>query len=183
MLPNNPLPDNPPYAATCAHDLSIALPNVHATQALGEALANMTGEGDIIALFGALGAGKTTLVQAYCRTLGVLEEVSSPTFNLVHLYEGLLAGRNITLWHCDLYRLEHAQEALALGLEEAFGAAIMLIEWPERLGADLPEDALRIYLQADEADDVGRTALLRAGKPWQQRLERLKQIYAGCVII
>jgi tRNA threonylcarbamoyladenosine biosynthesis protein TsaE len=88
-----------------------------------------------------------------------------------------LAGEPIELWHCDLYRLEHAREALALGLEEAFGRAIVLIEWPERLGGDVPEEALVLTLQQAPQAPQARIAHMQAGTIWQERLDLVKKIY------
>jgi tRNA threonylcarbamoyladenosine biosynthesis protein TsaE len=83
--------------------------------------------GVVVGLSGELGAGKTTLVRAIAAGLGVKESVTSPTFALVHRYDG-----RVPVWHVDAYRLKADDEARDLGLEEA-GEAIVLIEWPERL--------------------------------------------------
>lgn len=132
------------------------LADAAATMALGARLAAAAAPGDVIALWGGLGAGKTTLARGFLRALGFAEEVPSPTFTLVQSYE--LA--NLTVWHFDLYRLARPQEAWELGLEEALESGVALIEWPERLGALLPKDRLDVTLA--ETDGDRRSATIKA---------------------
>ena len=104
--------------------------------------------GDVIALSGALGAGKSELARAIIQAIDPTEDdVPSPTFTLVQHY-ALADGT--PLWHLDLYRIEDAQDAMALGLDDAFVDAVCLIEWPERLKNFLPKTNLSIHLYADE---------------------------------
>ena len=113
----------------------------------------------IVALSGDLGAGKTTLAQAICRGLGVTDDVTSPTYALVHEYVRANGG---IVHHLDLYRLEHAHELPNIGWEAIVGdPGIVLIEWPERAGALLPKDAVRIDLEHLPGDPDRR--LLLAG--------------------
>ena len=133
-----------------------------ATDRLGAALAGRLGAGDVVALEGPVGAGKTHLARAAIRAAQAAagaeaEDVPSPTFTLVQTY---WAG-DLEIWHADLYRLASAQEAWELGLEEAFDAALCLIEWPDRLGAALPRDAVRIALRPTP-DDTARDARITA---------------------
>jgi len=109
---------------------------------VGAALAARLRPGDVVALSGELGAGKTTLARAILRALGHAGEVPSPTFALVQPYPDL----SPPVWHVDLYRLRTPEEADALGLEEALSAGALLIEWPERLGGRLWPEALRLVL-------------------------------------
>ncbi len=109
---------------------------------VGAALAGLLRPGDVVALSGELGAGKTTLARAILRALGHAGEVPSPTFALVQPYPDL----SPPVWHVDLYRLRTPEEADALGLEEALAAGALLIEWPERLGGRLWPEALRLVL-------------------------------------
>src|SRR4051812_16180206 len=113
--------------------MSIRLADAEATEAFGRALAAELRAGDSIALFGALGAGKTTLSRGILRGLGHQGDVGSPTFPIVQTYEP--PDTRIPVWHVDLYRIEDASELGELGLDEAREAAAMLIEWPERLPA------------------------------------------------
>ncbi len=110
----------------------------------------------VVAIAGDLGTGKTTLVRAIARGLGVTEPVTSPTFALVHRYEGTAT----TVYHVDAYRLRRAAEAADLGLDDMLGEgdAVVLIEWPERLGEALPPVTHRIGLEY--ADDPAMRVLV-----------------------
>src|SRR5256714_6120767 len=108
----------------------VDLPDETATAALAAGIAAMAAPGDIIALKGDLGTGKTAFARAFIRACGNEDEVPSPTFTLVQVYD---AGPTV-IWHFDLYRIRAPEEAWELGIEDAFFAGISLIEWPERLG-------------------------------------------------
>lgn len=114
-----------------------------ATEAFGASLAPVVRPGDVIALFGDLGAGKTTLARGLLRGLGFEGEVASPTFPIILPYEAL----RVPVWHVDLYRIEDSAELDELCLDEAKGEAALLIEWPERLGGRLWPDSLRLTLR------------------------------------
>ena len=121
--------------------------------------------GDIIALKGDLGAGKTTFARGFIRARGCTEEVPSPTFTLVQVYELGAAA----IWHFDLYRINSPEEAWELGIEDAFVEGISLIEWPEHLGPLLPRRRLEIeFLFGDRPE--ARCAVLDPGEDWQARL-------------
>lgn len=142
-----------------------ALPDEAATARLGAALAGVLQRGDVIALSGDLGAGKTALARALIVTRLGPVEVPSPTFNLVLTYEPTDDGA--TIWHFDLYRLAEPDEVWELGLEEALADGIALIEWPERLGGNLPRHALRVALRHA---DGGRAAVIAGDAAWAARL-------------
>jgi tRNA threonylcarbamoyladenosine biosynthesis protein TsaE len=113
----------------------------------------------VVAIAGDLGAGKTTLVQAICRGMGVTDDVTSPTYALVHEYT-TRGGQAVH--HLDLYRLEHPRELANIGWESIVEEpGIVLIEWPERAGALLPRDVVRIDLEHLPGDPDRR--LLLAG--------------------
>ena len=137
--------------------IRIELPDLAATQRLGELLSEHLKAGDVIALSGALGAGKSALARAIIQAIDPTEDdVPSPTFTLVQHY-ALADGT--PLWHMDLYRIDDAHDAMALGLDDAFVGAVCLIEWPERLKKFLPKTNLSIHLYADEtADESDNTA-------------------------
>jgi len=144
-----------------------------ATEALARAIAAVLRPGDVVLLAGPLGSGKTTFARALIRALpGPAgedrsgEEVPSPTFTLVQIYE----RRPAPVWHFDLYRLSDPEEVWELGWEEALGEAVVLVEWPERLGRLAPPEALRLTLShAGE----GRLARLEGGADWAARLAAL----------
>jgi tRNA threonylcarbamoyladenosine biosynthesis protein TsaE len=127
-----------------------------ATRALGTRLGARAAAGDVIALVGPLGAGKTELARGIARGLGVEEPVTSPTFILVAEHDGRLP-----LFHVDCYRLAGAEDALAAGiLDERSEEGVTVIEWAERLGAALPGG--RLEVQIDGAGEEPRRLELRA---------------------
>lgn len=141
--------------------LSAALADEPATIALGRRLARALRPGDTVLLAGDLGAGKSTLARSIIRArAGAAIDVPSPTFTLVQTYD--LPGGEV--WHFDLYRLGAADEVWELGWEEAAGMAIVLVEWPDRLGPLTPADRLDILLET-EPESPGRRATLTATGP------------------
>jgi tRNA threonylcarbamoyladenosine biosynthesis protein TsaE len=133
-----------------------------ATEALGRAIAADLRAGDVIALSGGLGAGKTTLTRAILAGLGHEGEVPSPTFAIVQPYEDL----ELPVWHVDLYRIEQAGELDELGLDAAADAALV-VEWPERAGEAAWPEALRLTLEFAEAGARRLTA--KVPTAWQGR--------------
>ena len=131
-----------------------------ATTALGAALAPVLKAGDVVRLEGDLGAGKSTLARAIIAALAGIEETPSPTFTLVETYE----TAHFALWHFDLYRLDAAADVWELGLEEALDGGVVLIEWPERADAILPDDALTVRL---EIAGAARRAKILGGENWR----------------
>ena len=146
--------------------MPIALKEEAATVALAAAVAGLARPGDAILLEGGLGSGKTVFARGLLRALGIEEEVPSPTFTLVQAYEGTKGP----VWHFDLYRLKRPEEVLELGFEEARAEAILLLEWPDRLGPLRPADALTVELRIDSP--TSRIAALSGGGDWRQRLAR-----------
>jgi tRNA threonylcarbamoyladenosine biosynthesis protein TsaE len=144
--------------------IEMPLDDIAATGALGRALAGALARGDVVALAGPLGAGKTTLARCIIRACAERagmpppEEVPSPTYTLVQVYD--LAP--VPVWHFDLYRIERPEDALELALEEALAEAVSLIEWPDRLGAYLPAERLDVTL-ALGAGDARRATIVGQG--------------------
>ncbi len=132
-------------------------------RAIGARLASVLRPGDVIALSGELGAGKTTLPRAILEGLGHAGEVPSPTFTLVQTYPDL----PVPVAHADLYRLETPAEAEALGLDDWLRDGALLIEWPERLGDTIWPDVL--WLRLDGAGTPARRLTSRAGTAWEGR--------------
>jgi tRNA threonylcarbamoyladenosine biosynthesis protein TsaE len=149
------------------------------TRALGARLAAVLRPGDVVVLTGDLGAGKTVLAKGIAEGLGVSEPVVSPTFTIVREYEG-----DIPLQHLDVYRLDHLQEVIDLGLDELLdGHAVTVVEWGEAVSALLPADRLEVSLMLlppEEADDDTRVVELHAvGTAWAARLEALAAAVRG----
>ena len=135
-----------------------------ATAAFAGTIAPLLSAGDTLLLEGDIGAGKSAFARALIRArLGRMEDVPSPTFTLVQTYE----TPDVDIWHCDLYRLTHPDEALELGLDEAFENAICLIEWPDRLGDAAPLNALRL---AFSVRDDGHHVIVSGPESWATRL-------------
>jgi len=144
-----------------------SLADEDATGALAAQIAPRLRAGDTLLLEGDIGAGKSAFARALIRArLGRLEDVPSPTFTLVQTYEDDRGD----IWHCDLYRLTHPDEALELGLDEAFETAICLIEWPDRLGDAVPDNGLTL---AFEAQDRQHHIAITGPDPWADRLRGL----------
>ncbi len=153
-----------------ALSLTIDLPDEAATGRLAALLAARAGKGDVIALSGPLGSGKTSFARAFIRARGLeAAEVPSPTFMLVEVYDEEAA---IPVWHFDLYRIASPGEIRELGLDEALAEGICLIEWPERLGEFLPEERLDLALAMGQGE-TARVARLSGSSSWQKRLEGL----------
>jgi len=152
----------------------ILLPDLAVVEKFAARFAPLLEIGDVVALDGALGAGKTTLCRAIIHGLGYGGDVPSPTFNLVQIYEPPTADHiRPTIWHMDLYRLEKPEEAFEIGLEEAFDTAASLIEWPSKLGPYLPPGALILRLETcsnRDPDNEARKLTILGDMVWQGRL-------------
>ena len=132
------------------------------TLELGRQLGGELGSGDVIALSGPLGAGKTVLVQGVAEFLGIRETVTSPTFTLISEYSGKLP-----LYHMDLYRLGSPEEFTWLGVEELInGPGITMIEWSERAEEELPERTIHVLITL--RDDGGRDIEIQ--RPGEKRI-------------
>jgi tRNA threonylcarbamoyladenosine biosynthesis protein TsaE len=140
------------------------------TRRLGVRLAAFLQPGDIIALIGDLGSGKTRWVQGVCQGLGITAPVVSPTFTLVNEYEGRLS-----VYHIDLYRLEDVNEILGFGLEDyLYGNGVSLIEWADRAAELLPKAYLTIELHHLEATKR-RVVLQAQGERYTDLLQDYKR--------
>lgn len=143
---------------------AVHLPDAGATEAFGRALGKALRPGDVVALFGSLGAGKTTLARGILEGLGHDGDVASPTFPIVVTYDP--PDTRLPAWHVDLYRIEEVEELEELGLDEARDDGVLLIEWPERLPALWPE-TLRLTL-GEEAGG-GRALTAKVPAAWEAR--------------
>ena len=145
------------------------LPDLDATRALGRRIAMLLRAGDVVALEGGLGAGKTTLARAIIAALGHKGEVPSPTFAIIQTYDP--PSVRLPLVHADFYRLEDPMEAEELGLDDYRHGAALIAEWPERAGGFAHEPAcLTIDVSFAGANaQAGRKAIVEGGADWLGR--------------
>lgn len=142
---------------------SVVCPDPDTTARLGAALASVAQAGDLLCLWGDLGAGKTHLAKAFGAALGVTETITSPSYILMAEYHGRLP-----LFHIDPYRLADAADALAGGLiDERQADGVTIVEWPERLGEALPSERLDVRIEG--VGDEPRAITLEAGTDGYRR--------------
>lgn len=151
--------------------LTVASNSPAETSILGTSLAPVLLPGDVVTLSGDLGAGKTTFVQGVASALGVTAPVTSPTFVIIHHYEG-----RFPVVHMDVYRLDYIQEVLDLGFEELLQPdAVMLVEWGEAVSPLLPGRYLDVEIRRmDDGDDARMFAFRAVGREWERKLERVR---------
>jgi tRNA threonylcarbamoyladenosine biosynthesis protein TsaE len=148
----------------------LELPDLAAMQQFGKTIAEKLRAGDVVALTGGLGAGKTTLARAIIAGLGHLGEVPSPSFAIVEIYDP--PGLRVPVVHADFYRLEQVEEAAAIGLDDYREGRALIAEWPENAGGFVGEPAcLSIGLEImRETSGSGRIAIVEAGSDWLERM-------------
>ena len=152
---------------------AIDLPDLAATDAFGRRLAKLLRRGDVVALKGGLGVGKTTLARAIVAGLSPDSgDVPSPTFTLVQTYPVALADGPAELWHFDLYRLDRPDQVYELGIEDALADGVSLIEWPELATGLLPQKSL-LTVELQIAAGTARRAILAGGAAWHDRVTEL----------
>lgn len=153
--------------------LAITTRSPEETRILGAALAPALVPGDVVSLSGDLGAGKTVFVQGVAGALGVHDRVTSPSFTIVHEYEG-----RYPIVHIDVYRLDSFQEVLDLGFEELFDpAGILLVEWGEAVGPLLPSRYLEVEIRSPVDSETGmdRSITFRPrGADWMGKLDGMR---------
>lgn len=137
--------------------------------ALGARLAAVARPGDVIALSGPLGAGKTSITRGLLAALGLEEEAPSPSFAIVQPYAP--PEVRFPVLHVDLYRIEQAEEAEELGLDEAREDSLLIVEWPERLGEDWWRDAL--WLSLELTPDDARVLTAKVPAAWRDRWSQI----------
>ena len=154
----------------CSCSISLTLTSPEDTARLAQTLAPHLNAGDVILLEGPIGAGKSFFARALILSLLTTpEDIPSPTFTLVQTYD----APKFDIWHCDLYRLTIPYEVQELGLEDAFGTALCLVEWPDRLGDLTPADALVISLKITDTPQERRATLSATDPRWCSVLEGL----------
>lgn len=146
--------------------MRVELQDLEAMQKFGASIAGQLQAGDVVALSGGLGAGKTTLARAIIAGLGHAGEVPSPSFAIIELYEP--PAVRLPLVHADFYRLERPEEADEIGLDDYRVGAALLAEWPEHAGG-FSHEAACLSITLEVADD-GRIAIVQPGADWLGRL-------------
>lgn len=146
-------------------DFTSKLESIAATKELATRLAPHLRSGDFVALYGSLGAGKTEFARAVIGAFGINGEIPSPTFTLVQHYD----GKDFPIFHFDLYRLKNENELEELGWEDAIYSGLVLVEWPEKAGSNLPLDRLEMHFSQDNAGE--RSVKLVPFGGWEERLK------------
>ena len=158
-----------------SHSLDFFSRSPEQTRRIGSRLGDNLRPGDVICLQGDLGAGKTTFVQGVARGWGSLDSVSSPTFIIVNEYRRADGGK---LFHMDAYRLDSAPEAEELDLDSMLADGALLLEWPERIDALVPEEYLWISLEYINEEE--REMKFKAsGKRYDELLEVIRHAIVG----
>ena len=142
------------------------LPDLEAMDSFGARIADQIRPGDVIALEGGLGAGKTTLARAILSALGHAGEVPSPTFTIIETYDA--PPLRLPVVHADFYRLEHPSEVEEIGLDDYREGGVLIAEWPDHAGGFGHEAACLSILLETEGD--GRIAIVKAGADWLGRM-------------
>lgn len=157
------------------HSLEIISRSTEQTRRVGMRLGVLLQPGDLVALVGDLGSGKTTLVQGIAAGWGSLDPVSSPTFVIVNVYRH---SNGIHLFHLDAYRLDGPTEAIELDLENMLDQGPMIVEWAERVKSVLPEQGL--WVQLNYIDEVQRDLIFSArGKYYEDLLSQFRKLIYG----
>ncbi|OGO27255.1 MAG: tRNA (adenosine(37)-N6)-threonylcarbamoyltransferase complex ATPase subunit type 1 TsaE [Chloroflexi bacterium RBG_16_54_11] len=158
-----------------SHSLEIISRSAEQTRRVGMRLGALLKPGDLVALVGDLGSGKTTLVQGIAAGWGSLDPVSSPTFVIVNVYRH---SDGLRLFHLDAYRLDGPKEALDLDLDIMLDQGPMVVEWAERVQPVLPEEGLWVHL--NYIDDVQRDLIFSArGQNYEALLARFRKLIYG----
>ena len=154
------------------HTTLININKLSDTKNLANILASLCQIGDVLLLKGDLGSGKTTFAQYFIQKLSDVKEVTSPTFNIVNIYE----SKDFPIYHYDLYRLKSKEELHELGIEEAFKTGVALIEWPEYVENIIRDDYIIIYFKhyTKKQQRVAEIFLYGKTAKYKNLLEKLK---------
>jgi tRNA threonylcarbamoyladenosine biosynthesis protein TsaE len=151
--------------------ISLRTADASATKSIGRAIAMLVRPGDVVLLAGELGSGKTVFTQGLAEGLEVRELVTSPTFTLVHRYDG-----RVPLFHLDVYRLERVGELADLGIDELLDAdGVVVVEWGDVVAAEMPADRLEVRFAFGDDDDDRTIELSATGTRWPARWRTLSE--------
>ena len=129
--------------------MEITIKSLDTIQEAAKEFINRMGEGKVFALYGKMGAGKTTFIKALCETLGVKDVITSPTFSLINEYTD---GKGNSIYHFDFYRIKKLEEVYDMGYEDYFYSGnLCLLEWPELIEEILPENVIKVTIE-EQAD-------------------------------
>ncbi len=131
-------------------DITFEINNIEELSKVSDLLLEWRNKSNIIAFYGAMGAGKTTLVKNLCQKLGVNDEVNSPTFALVNEYQTETFD---SIFHFDFYRIKSLEEVFDIGYEDYFyGGSLCLLEWPELIDPLMPEHFIKVEITHGDTD-------------------------------
>ena len=150
-------------------EYNFTLEDEAATLKLGSNIAAISTSNGMIALFGDLGIGKTVFTRGFIHSFEGADEVVSPTFSLLQLYE----FAKIKVYHYDLYRTNSPDEIIELGIFDAINDGITIVEWPEKMGNYFPKDRLDIYLSQGLMEASREIKIVGHGKFWETQLKNL----------
>jgi tRNA threonylcarbamoyladenosine biosynthesis protein TsaE len=136
------------------------------TKFLAEKLSSICNKGDILAISGEMGAGKTTFIKYFIKKISKIKNIPSPSYNIMLSYE----TEKFTIYHMDVWRLKNCEEALSLGITDMFDKSIFLIEWADKIQSILPSNSLKLFI-----DNINNKKVLRleGNKKWNMRLKNL----------
>jgi len=154
-------------------DYKVTSATVEQTREWGKQLGGCLRGGDVVALIGDLGAGKTAFAQGVGQAFGLKGPMTSPTFTIIHEYLGQMMGTEVRLIHMDLYRLQRPEEAEVIGVEDAFQEdAVCLLEWPEIIEDSLPDDRLVVEILGS-GEELREISFRADDCAWEQRLKNM----------
>ena len=138
------------------------------TKIIAEEISKICQKGDVLAISGSMGAGKTTFIRYFIQKVSKAKSVPSPSYNIILPYEAEIS----TIFHMDVWRLKNHNEAFSLGITEMFDDAIFLIEWAEKIKAILPNNCLNLIIK-----NINNKKLLeiKGNEVWKKRLKNIKK--------
>ena len=138
------------------------------TKIIAQEISKICKKGDVLAISGSMGIGKTTFVRYFIRKISKAKSVPSPTYNIILPYE----TKYFTIYHMDAWRLKNYNEALSLGITEKFDDAIFLIEWAEKIKVILPNNCLRLLIKRIKDKKFLK---IQGNEAWKNRLKKIKK--------